>query len=285
MIRTAEVIRERGSMPEVKAGIRDLRVLKTTQSSFVDFVDDEYRALPYDDDRLLSTVVTADWSYSSPLGGAQQYDDAFNNVRDTILEVFAGPADTGIFSASVQNSQHLTQTKILETIPTVKSVTLAYPNVHYFGFDFARFSEIPGLTGEGSGSGKVFNPVDKPSGLIKSTLSRQSSTQSSRNEQTAWSAVPLPLTKHSKVTLTYPKNFILETLRTYSCQLKYFTGACSTCCCRGCSTSSARARLSCHGQIGEKEAVKHNLDNELFIVSTATESRNLFKSLTFSTSL
>ena len=203
-------------MPEVKAGIRDLRVLKTTQSSFVDFVDDEYRALPYDDDRLLSTVVTADWSYSSPLGGAQQYDDAFNNVRDTILEVFAGPADTGIFSASVQNSQHLTQTKILETIPTVKSVTLAYPNVHYFGFDFARFSEIPGLTGEGSGSGKVFNPVDKPSGLIKSTLSRQSSMQSSRNEQTAWSALPLPLTKHSKVALTYSKIFILETLRTYS---------------------------------------------------------------------
>ena len=179
-------------MPEVKAGIRDLRVLKTTQSSFVDFVDDEYRALPFDDDRLLSTVVTADWSYSSPLGGAQQYDDAFNNVRDTILEVFAGPADTGIFSASVQNSQHLTQTKILEIIPTVKSVTLAYPNVHYFGFDFARFSEIPGLTGEGSGSGKVFNPVDKPSGLIKSTLSRQPAVQ-------FWQDKSLPLTKHSQV--------------------------------------------------------------------------------------
>ena len=123
MVRTAEVIRERGAMPEVSAGIRDLRVLKTTQSSFVDFVDDEYRALPFDDDRLLSTVVTADWSYSSPLGGHQEYDDAFNKVRDTILEVFAGPADTGIFSASVQNSQHLTQTKILETIPTIKYFT------------------------------------------------------------------------------------------------------------------------------------------------------------------
>ena len=199
MVRTAEVIRERGSMPEVSAGIRDLRVLKTTQSSFVDFVDDEYRALPFDDDRLLSTVVTGDWSYSSPLGGQQQYDDAFNKVRDTILEVFAGPADTGIFSASVQNSQHLTQTRILETIPTIKSVTLAYPNVHYFGFDFSRFSEIPGLIGEGSGSGEVFNPVDKPSGLIKSTLSRhQSPAPRSWSEPSAWSA--LPMTKHRMVT-------------------------------------------------------------------------------------
>ena len=72
-------------MPEVSAGIRDLRVLKTTQSSFVDFVDDEYRALPFMEDRLLSTVVTGDWSYSRPLGGQRQYDDAFNKVRDTIL--------------------------------------------------------------------------------------------------------------------------------------------------------------------------------------------------------
>ena len=223
MVRTAEVIRERGSTPEVRAGIRDLRVLKTTQSSFVDFVDDEYRALPFDDDRLLSTVVTADWSYSGPLGGHQQYDDAFNKVRDTILEVFAGPADTGIFSASVQNSQHLTQTKILETIPTIKSVTMAYPNVHYFGFDFSRFSEIPGLVGEGSGSGEVFNPVDKPSGLIKSTLSRQASGQPWTDDMLA-----LPLTKHSQVTQNKDllKELSIKIIPDIICTS--FAGACST---------------------------------------------------------
>ena len=70
--------------------------------------------------------------------------EAFATVRDTILEVFAGPADTGVFSASVQNAQHLTQTKILETLPAIESVSLAYPNVHYLNFDFSRFSEIPG---------------------------------------------------------------------------------------------------------------------------------------------
>ena len=113
-------------------------------------------------------------------------------MKDTILEVFAGPADTGVFSASVQNSQHLTQTKILETLPAIESVSLAYPNVHYFGFDFSRFSGIPGLTGEESG--EVFLPVDKPSGLIRSTLSRQSQKQST-NELMDSSA----LTKHSQV--------------------------------------------------------------------------------------
>jgi urate oxidase len=40
-------------------------------------------------------------------------------VRDTIQEVFAGPADTGVFSASVQQSLYLTQKAILEKIPQV----------------------------------------------------------------------------------------------------------------------------------------------------------------------
>ena len=41
----------------------------------------------------------------------------------------------------------------------------------------AKYSPlIPGLTGEASG--KVFHPVDKPSGLIRSTLSRKSKKQS-----------------------------------------------------------------------------------------------------------
>ena len=80
MIRTAEVIRERGSMPEVRAGLRDLRVLKTTQSSFKDFVDDEFRTLPFNDDRLLSTVVTADWSYNTPLSGRW-------NIRQNTLKI------------------------------------------------------------------------------------------------------------------------------------------------------------------------------------------------------
>ena len=49
-------------------------------------------------------------------------------------------------------------------------MTIAMPNVHYFGFDFSKFSRMPELTGECSG--EVYNPVDKPSGHIVSTLAR-----------------------------------------------------------------------------------------------------------------
>ena len=47
------------------------------------------------------------------------------------------------------------------------------PNVHYFGFDFSKFKRMPELSST-KGSGDVYNPVDKPSGHITSTLSRQS---------------------------------------------------------------------------------------------------------------
>ena len=58
------------------------------------------------------------------------------------------------------------------------------PNVHYFGVDFSKFTRIPGLKDSTAGEAKpyslflqtrcpkVYGPVDKPSGQIKSTLGR-----------------------------------------------------------------------------------------------------------------
>ena len=54
--------------PTVSAGIRDLRVLKTTKSAFKDFVDDEFRKLPYSDDRIFSSVIACAWTYSTTEG-------------------------------------------------------------------------------------------------------------------------------------------------------------------------------------------------------------------------
>ena len=143
LTRVAEVVFARGRLPEVTSGLRNLRVLKTTQSAFVNFVDDEFRTLPDAKDRLFSTIVTADWKYNNIRG--LDFDSVFSTVRDTILEVFAGPADTGVFSPSVQNSQFLTQKLILEKFPKIESVSMEMPNVHYFGFDFSKFKRIPGL--------------------------------------------------------------------------------------------------------------------------------------------
>lgn len=168
-VRVAEVEYTRGEKPQVSAGLRELRVLKTTQSAFTNFVSDEYRTLPDAEDRLFSTIVTADWSYGRFASGLD-YDRAHATVLASVLEVFAGPADKGVFSPSVQHSQHLTQRMVLDKIPQVDKISISMPNVHYFGFDFTRFPRIPGLTT--SGTGEVYHPVDKPSGQIRSTLAR-----------------------------------------------------------------------------------------------------------------
>jgi len=168
-VRVASVVLTRGHLPLVSAGIRNLRILKTTQSAFVNFVADEYRSLPDAEDRLFSTIVTADWSYAK-INKELDFDTAYTTVHDTVLEVFAGPADKGIFSPSVQNSQFLTQKMILEKIPEVDKISISMPNVHYFGFDFSKFPRLPGLSEKCSGD--VYNPVDKPSGQITSTLAR-----------------------------------------------------------------------------------------------------------------
>jgi len=168
-VRMASVFLVRGTLPVVSAGIRNLRVLKTTQSAFVNFVSDEYRSLPDAKDRLFATIITADWTYDK-INKELDFDNAFTTIQDTMLEVFAGPADKGIFSPSVQNSQYLTQKMVLERIPQVERISISMPNVHYFGFDFSKFPRIPGLKEQCSGD--VYNPVDKPSGQIKSTLHR-----------------------------------------------------------------------------------------------------------------
>jgi len=168
-VRVTQVQYSRGGKPEVSSGIRDLRVLKTTQSAFTNFVNDEFRTLPDADDRLFSTIVTADWTYGR-LDSNLDYDQAYATVQAAVLDNFAGPADKGVFSASVQNSQNITQRTVLEKVPQIDQVSISMPNVHYFGFDFSKFSRIPGLTN--SNAGEVYSPVDKPSGQIRSTLAR-----------------------------------------------------------------------------------------------------------------
>jgi len=168
-VRVAKVEYARGGRPIVSAGIRQLRVLKTTQSAFVNFVSDEFRTLPDMDDRTFSTIVTADWTYGS-LDSTLDFDAAHAKVLATVLEIFAGPADKGIFSPSVQHSQHLTQKLVLQRIPQVEQISISMPNVHYFPVDFSKFTRIPGL--KDSTAGEVMGPVDKPSGQIKSTLGR-----------------------------------------------------------------------------------------------------------------
>ena len=142
-----------------------MRVLKTTKSSFVNFVEDEFRSLPDMTDRVFCTIVDAKWTYTSL--PEIDYDASWETVKSSILEEFAGPEHTGKHSPSVQTTLYHSAKLIFDRVAHISQITIELPNVHAYEFDMSRFPRL-GLTNQG----EVFQPVDKPSGNIKATLRR-----------------------------------------------------------------------------------------------------------------
>jgi urate oxidase len=142
----------------VEGGLDNLLVMKTTNSGWESFLRDRYTTLPETDDRILATVVTANWSY----GGATDldFDDLWQSVRDTILSTF-----TDHYSPSVQNTLYRIGRAVLEAHPHIERIRLSFPNKHHILYDLSRF----GMQNEG----EVFWATSEPYGLIEGTVQRE----------------------------------------------------------------------------------------------------------------
>ncbi|XP_055853017.1 uricase [Episyrphus balteatus] len=165
--RYCDVIFKRdAATPTVISGLKGLRVLKTTQSSFVNFVNDEYRSLPDQYDRIFSTVVDCNWEYSKL--DNLKFCSVWNTVRNVIIKNFAGDPYVGVTSPSVQHTLYLAEKEVLDMIPQISAISMTMPNKHYFNFDTKPFQGlVPGENNE------VFIPVDKPHGTIYAQLERK----------------------------------------------------------------------------------------------------------------
>ncbi|XP_068141669.1 uricase [Drosophila tropicalis] len=160
------VMRRNDPKQTVISGIKGLRVLKTTQSSFVNFVNDEFRSLPDQYDRIFSTVVDCSWEYSDT--ESVNFSRAWQTVKNIILKNFAGDPNIGVSSPSVQHTLYLSEKEVLDVLPQVSVISMTMPNKHYFNFDTKHFQKIvPGDNNE------VFIPVDKPHGTIYAQLARK----------------------------------------------------------------------------------------------------------------
>jgi urate oxidase len=153
--RTAVIQQDRSGVT-VKAGVADLMVLKTTRSAFEGFLHDEYTTLKDSGDRLLGTVVKAEWTYAP---GARDYGRLWRTARTTILEVFAGHD-----SRSVQHTLYAMGEAVLGRVPEVTRIELSMPNRHCLWVDLAPF----GL----DNPNEVFVPTEEPHGLIEAALTR-----------------------------------------------------------------------------------------------------------------
>src|SRR5215204_4077811 len=83
--RTAKVTGDEGGDRRVEAGIDNLLVMKTTQSGWEGFLHERFTTLPDTDDRILATVVTANWAYNST---DLDFERLWRGVRDRILTTF-----------------------------------------------------------------------------------------------------------------------------------------------------------------------------------------------------
>jgi len=140
----------------LRNGIRDLLVLKTTDSAFSGFVRDEFTTLPEARDRMLATSITAEWKV--PPSGVE-HTGINHAVREIILRVFSE-----LKSESVQHLAYETATAVLESIEEVEEIRLRLPNKHYFLVDLSLFGV--------DNSDTLYLPTTAPHGDIYLKLTR-----------------------------------------------------------------------------------------------------------------
>lgn len=155
-LRTAVVTYEAGRA-HVVSGLRDLVVLKTTDSEFAGFYEDRYTTLQPTSDRVMATSVTAQWWHTAD---ELAWGPAFERARTALCKAFAAS-----YSLALQQTLFEMGSALLDAVPSAGEVRLSLPNRHHFAVDLAPF----GL----DNPNEVFFAADRPYGLIEGTVRRE----------------------------------------------------------------------------------------------------------------
>jgi urate oxidase len=154
-VRTATVTYD-GATTWVVSGVKDLVLLKTTDSEFWGFLEDRYTTLAPSTDRVMATSLVAQWRHTSEaVDWAASHDGALAAMRDT----FAAH-----HSLALQHTLYEMGSAVLAGQPQIAEVRFSAPNKHHFAYDLARF----GLDNDN----EVFHADDRPYGLIEATVRR-----------------------------------------------------------------------------------------------------------------
>jgi urate oxidase len=139
---------------EVRSGIDNLVVLKTTDSAFEDFKKDPFTTLHDTSDRILSTAIRANWLYTDE---DAEFGPLWHSARQMLLDAFAEHN-----SQSLQHTLYAMGEAVLNNFDNVSEIHLSLPNKHFHLVDLAPL----GMDNPGT----VFLPTDEPHGLIEATL-------------------------------------------------------------------------------------------------------------------
>lgn len=143
--------------PDLRGGVRDLPVLKTTASEWKEFHTDRYRTLKDTTDRILGTKIDAEWMYARP-------DADFNACDAAILAAILKTFAIGHSLGAQQTLQQMGEAALV-ACEAITSISFTLPNVHRIPFNLEPF----GL----KFANDIYITTSEPHGLIRGTVSRE----------------------------------------------------------------------------------------------------------------
>ncbi|HEX8357520.1 MAG TPA: urate oxidase [Segetibacter sp.] len=152
---TAKIVQNAGGV-QITSGIKNLLILKTTDSLFEGFIKDQYTTLKETNDRILATNCKASWVYNST---NLNFTAMFAGVRQTLLETFAFHK-----SLSVQQTLYAMGEAVLKENETIKNISIIMPNKHHISYNLEQF----GI----DNNNEIFIATDEPFGYISGTVER-----------------------------------------------------------------------------------------------------------------
>jgi urate oxidase len=154
-VRTATVTYD-GSTTWVVSGVKDLVLLKSTDSEFWGYIQDRYTSLQPTNDRVMATSLLSQWWHTSEdVDWAKSYDTVLTVLQDTFANHH---------SLALQQTLWEMGSAALAGQPEIAEIRFSAPNKHHFVYDLARF----GLENHN----EVFHADDRPYGLIEATVRR-----------------------------------------------------------------------------------------------------------------
>ncbi|EEB09122.1 uricase [Schizosaccharomyces japonicus yFS275] len=155
-----------GSGFDICSSVKDILVLKSTGSGFVDFHKCEYTTLPEVTDRIFSTSIDCTYTFAHQDTYAAvrtfDYNSTYEIVKEITLRIFA--LDN---SDSVQATMYKMAVDVIAAVPEITEVYYALPNKHYFEIDLDPFE----VANHGTDC-TLYQPQAYPSGYITCTIAR-----------------------------------------------------------------------------------------------------------------
>ncbi len=156
-LHSCTVYTARGGKTIVHGGVRELQVVKTTNSAWKDFWTDRYRTLKDTNDRIFGTSITANWEYDRSDADFERCTAA---IRTAMLEAFASHVSLG-----VQHTMYEMGRAALAAAPEIKNIEFRLPNKHRIPFNLDPF----GLKFEND----IYVWTDEPYGDISAFIERE----------------------------------------------------------------------------------------------------------------